>query len=80
MLLTTSLPSAAAAPRRIGPKVGSRSSSVAKVCTNVGERKRSFDGTGGGGACVIPLLSGSSEPARATKILVNGGIQYRPPA
>ena len=24
----------------------------------VGERKRSFDGTGGGGACVIPVLAG----------------------
>ena len=37
---------------------------VAKVCTNIGERTRSFEGTCGGGACVAPVLSGSSEPAR----------------
>ena len=42
-----SLPCAAAAPRRIGPKIESRSSSVAKVCTNVGERKGLFEGKEG---------------------------------
>ena len=54
---STSLLSAAAAPRRMGPKIGSRSSSVAKAWTNVGERKRSFGGTGGGGAGVAPVLT-----------------------
>ena len=47
---STSLPKAAAAPRRMCLKIGSRSSSVAKVWTNVGERKKSFEGTGGSGA------------------------------
>ena len=45
---STSLPSTAAAPGRNGPKSGSRASFVAKLCTNVGEGKRSFDGTGCG--------------------------------
>ena len=42
-----SLHSAAAEPRRIGPKIGSRSSSVANVCSNVGERSGSLEGKEG---------------------------------
>ena len=49
-----------------GRQIGSRPSSVAKVCTNVGQRKRSSEDTGGG---VTPVLSGSSELARETNTL-----------
>jgi hypothetical protein len=47
--------------------------STAKVWTNVGERKRSLEGTGGDGALVCPVPGDSSEPASATNILVHGG-------
>ena len=78
--LSTSWPSAAAAPRTIGPKSLSTASSAARVWTNVGERKRSSDGTGGDGAVVVPVPSDSSEPASAMNILVHGGVSAPHPA
>ena len=67
----------AAVRRRIGPKIGSTSSSAAEFCTNVGERKRSFEGSRRD-----PALSRGSkpgEPLRATSILVSRGIEVPPP-
>ena len=54
--------------------MGSRSISVAKVYTNVGERKRSFKGNGSGLAWVVAVLSKSSVPARAIDTLVYNGF------
>ena len=67
------LPSAAAVPRRMGLKIGSRSSSVTKDCRIVGERKRSYEVTGCVGAGVAPVLSESSSlrlRKRRTRVLV----------
>ncbi len=66
---STSWPSAAAAPRTMGPKSASTARSTAKVWTKVGERKRSSEGAGGDGARVVPVPSDGSAPASATKIL-----------
>ena len=81
---STSLPSAAAAPRRIGPKTGSMATSVAKLCTSVGERKRPPPVSAAAGPaehcdCVVAVLSGSSEPARAMNILSTRGVNTAPP-
>ena len=45
------------------------------------ERRREelFDRNGGGGACVVPALTGSSGPARAMNILVHRGLIPPPP-
>ena len=63
---STSLPSAAAAPRMMGPKT---LSSAAKVWRNVGERKRSSEGTGGNGAGFVPVPNDSYAPASVMNIL-----------
>jgi len=55
--------------RRAAPKTASTVSSAAKAVTNVGERKKSFEGTGGDGAVVVPVPSASSAPASATNTL-----------
>ena len=53
----------------MGPKTASTTSAAAKVWTNVGERKKSAEGTGGGGAIVVPVPSDSSAPSSAMNIL-----------
>jgi hypothetical protein len=69
---STSVPSAAAAPRMMGPKTASTASSAAKIWTNVGKRKRSSEGISGDGAVVVPVPSGSSAPASARNIGYRG--------
>jgi hypothetical protein len=70
---STSVPSAAAAPRMKGQKTASTASSAAKDWTNVCERKRSSEGIGGDGAVVVPVPSGSTAPASARNIGHGGG-------
>jgi hypothetical protein len=62
----------------MGPKTASTLSSAAKVWTNVGERRRSSEGTGGDGAIVAPVPSDSSAPASAMNILLHGGDSALP--
>ena len=45
----------------------------------LGERKRSSEGTGGDGAAVVPVPSGSSALASAMNIQAPGGIPSPPP-
>ncbi len=75
---STSLPSAAAAPRMMDPKTSSTASYSTKVWTNVGERTWSSVGTSGDGTIVVPVPSGSSVPARATNLLLLGGDSAPP--
>jgi hypothetical protein len=76
---STSWPSAAAAPRMMGPKNVSTLSAAAKVWTKVGARKKTSEGVGGCGAVVVPVPSGSSEPASAVNILEPWGDSPAPP-
>ena len=62
----------------MGPKNLSTANSVAKVCTNVRERKRSAKGVGGGGTGVVPVPSSRSDPAKAINILVHGEVISAP--
>ena len=71
---STSVPKAAAPPRMIGLKSASSASSFDSAWTKDGERKRSSEGTGGDGAAVVPVPSGSSAPASAMNIPAPGGI------
>ena len=52
--------------RWMGPKIGRQG-------------QTSEEEAGGGGACVAPVLSGSSEPERAMNILRTRGGEYRTP-
>jgi hypothetical protein len=76
---STSGPIAVAAPRMMGPKSASTASSAAKVWMNVGEKTKSFEGTGGVGALVGSVPSGSSEPASTTNMKVHEGDSPAPP-
>ncbi len=65
-------------PRMMSPKKASTASSCTKVWTKAGARMWSADGTGVGGAGVVPVPRASSDPARATNILVHGGVTALP--
>ncbi len=75
---STGLPSVPAAPRMMGPKKASMASSYTKVWTKAGARKWLADGTSGGCAGVVPVPRASFDPARATNILVHGGVTAPP--
>jgi hypothetical protein len=67
-----------AAQHMMGLKSVSMASAATKLWMNVGERKKSSEGTGGEGALVSQVPSISAEPASAMNILV-GGIAPPPP-